>query len=68
MAKRATDLSRTDMRFKEIEIEEFASLSSHDRVIVARLHLTFLNCRGTMGLLYCTYSESSKKRKAKVIS
>jgi len=40
-------LSRTDIRFKEIEIEEFAGFSCHDRVTVARLHLTFLNCRVT---------------------
>jgi hypothetical protein len=61
-AKSATDLSRTDIRFKEIEIEEFAGFSCHDRVIVARLHLTFLSCRVTMGFFYTVYKKFKEKK------
>ena len=58
-AKSATDLSRTDMRFNEIEREE---LSCHDIVIVARLHRTFLNCRVTMGFFYTVYKKFKEKK------
>jgi hypothetical protein len=50
------------MRFKEIEIEEFAGLSCHGRVIVARLHLTFLNCRVTMGFFYIVFKKFKEKK------
>jgi hypothetical protein len=51
---------------REREIEEFAGLSCRDRVIVARLHLTFLNCRVTMGFFYIVFKKF-KEKKRKVI-